>query len=1068
MYPHSSAVKGTSGIDQVVLAYAEHLPAFDVEIVHPQDDKFDLVAGHAGSGATLEHPFVAHVHGLHWTADYPCDAWQWRTNQDVIAAIRQANEVTVPSAWVAETFQRDMRFTPHIIPHGIDVDAWAHDGARGDYVLWNKNRPGDVCDAGPVVELAKRFPKGHFVTTFVPRGSQPASNINRIGLVPHDQMRQLVQNAQVYLATTKETFGIGTLEAMASGVPILGYAHGGNAALVEHGVNGYLAKPGDIDDLAEGLRYCLEHRAQLGANGVELARRWTWEQACKLVAGVYRQALEIEPPTVAVVIPYYNIGVEKLERAIESVRNQTYNKEGLFSVCVVDDGSTDTRPVKQVVAKHDNGNGFIRLITQANSGVAIARNAGIASITAKYICCLDADDATAPEFIERCVQALERDRSLGIAYTGLWSIRPDGKESLSPWPGEWDFDRQLKRQNQVPTCCVFRREMWERLGGYRQRYAPDGAGEEDAEFWLRSGAYGYKAKRVDHRGLFIYSHMSGRVSGNRQHRVTDWTAWHPWAGPDGDSEHPFASYATPKRISHPVRQYDEPTISVIIPVGPGHEELVINALDSLEAQAFRKWEAVVVWDSPDEDALNQLERAYPYIRVWVTHSKVAMELPEDTLAFDFAQGAGYARNRGAEIARAPLLVFLDADDWLRPDALEKMLHAWNEYQSIIYSDYTSKAIINKQYLAELQGKNRLHAIIKECVVGGEPWYEVAYKSKAFDYDCERAQCQPETDERGNFYIWCNVTALIPRAWHDQIGGFDETLESWEDVDYHWKMAKTGHCYHRIPEELLIYNFHQGHRREKGRQAFKNLLYYINEKHKEIDPVGCRGCGKRNYTPTMVQRPAQTTRITNVSDSDFVLARYLHPNRGAHQVVGAAIHDEQYRGFRMVRKRDRPPGWSIVYGRRAGGGVERFLVHKRDVELQPQWFLPIEDRQAIAVPETEKAPLGAPTDLTGAFAERVQDEPDMLEPHSLSQPEMVEPHELAVSDAQTIDLDAIIDRKPEFNLQMIPGVGGALAAQLEHDGITTKEDVLALGIEGLKRYKGVGDFKAQTILKAARE
>ena len=138
MYPHPLGVRGASGIDQVVLAYGKHLPKFGVEIVHPDDDKFDLVAGHAGPGATVEHPFVCHVHGLHWTADYPCDTWQYAVNKTVIDSVRMANEVTVPSAWVAEAFQRDMRFTPHIIPHGIDASEWSHNTPHSGYVLWNK------------------------------------------------------------------------------------------------------------------------------------------------------------------------------------------------------------------------------------------------------------------------------------------------------------------------------------------------------------------------------------------------------------------------------------------------------------------------------------------------------------------------------------------------------------------------------------------------------------------------------------------------------------------------------------------------------------------------------------------------------------------------------------------------------------------------------------------------------------------------------------------------------------------------------------------------------------------
>jgi hypothetical protein len=228
-------------------------------------------------------------HGLHWTADYSCHKWQYGVNQAVIDAIRKATAVTVPSAWVAETFQRDMRFTPHVVPHGIDWADWQNPNApTGDYILWNRNRNHDVCDPMPALHLARAF----FVSTFVPDGTPAPSNMNVIGLIPHDQMKQLVQSALVYLNTVKDTFGVRVLEAMASGVPVLGYAHGGNLALVKHGINGYLSKPNDIDDLSEGLNYCLNYRKTLGDNGREMAKQWNWKEPCRAVADVYRKALE--------------------------------------------------------------------------------------------------------------------------------------------------------------------------------------------------------------------------------------------------------------------------------------------------------------------------------------------------------------------------------------------------------------------------------------------------------------------------------------------------------------------------------------------------------------------------------------------------------------------------------------------------------------------------------------------------------------------------------------------------------------------------------------------------------
>ncbi len=218
-------------------------------------------------------------------------------------------------------------------------------------------------------------------------------------------------------------------------------------------------------------------------------------------------------PLVTVVVPVYN-KASTVIRTLSSVANQTLSN---LQCIIVNDGSTDRS--EAVILDFIKDDPRFRYIKQENRGVAHARNAGVFASSGVFVCCLDADDWIKPEFLEACVIDLEKDPSLGFAYTGLWYVKPNGEEGLSPWPGEFDYDKQLKGQNQIPTCNVSRRIVWERTGGQRQRYAPYGAGEEDAEFWLRACAYGWRAKKVTDVGLFVYSCMSGLLSGNMQHEM---------------------------------------------------------------------------------------------------------------------------------------------------------------------------------------------------------------------------------------------------------------------------------------------------------------------------------------------------------------------------------------------------------------------------------------------------------------------------------------------------------------------------------------------------------------------
>lgn len=1029
--------KITSGIDQVVIHYAKHLPNFDIELVDESSDNFDLLAVHIASPTyEVSVPIVQILHGLHWTADYAAPLWEYKVNSGVIETLRHAKEVTVPSSWVAEPLMRDMRFVPHIIPHGVDVDEWTHAEESQGYILWNKNRlDPNICNPVPVMELSRRFQDIQFVTTFIPSHTTAAQNVRVIGKVPHYEMKHIIQRSSVYLASVKETGGIGILEAMASSMPVVGFRHGAITDFVEHGVCGFLAEPGNYDELAEGLVYCLNNQHVLGSNAREIARLFTWESACEKLRGVFDLAMQIEPPTVSIVIPVYNKTEEQIERAIGSAVQQIYAH--ITSIIVIDDGSEQLQHSARAVDKFIAEFPGIRRISQSNQGVAKARNRGIAETRSKYIVCLDADDALEPEFVERCVKALEEDRSLGIAYTGLRYIKPDGETGISQWPEQFNYDQQLRRRNQIPTACVFRREMWERTGGYNPKYSPGGAGSEDAELWLRAGSIGYGARKVTDKPLFIYSWQSGQVSGDPHYHEIDWTELMPWAGKDGDEQHPFASVATPKRWSHPVRQYDEPTISVIIPVGPGHEESVKNALDSLEHQTMRKWEVIVVWDfdALDKeyfDYLYSFYRAYPYTRIWC-----------DTKT----HGAGFARNRGVEMARAPFIVFLDADDALYPQCLERMLEEWNESSAIIYTDYVGKAFVESR-----EDLSKMDPVLQKRLYHyDERTQEAVIGHKSADYACEKAQRQPEGERP---FMWSLITALIPKAWHYEIGGFDEEMPSWEDADYHWRMAKAGKCYIRIPEELMVYQFHTGHRRERGRQGYQNLLDYLRKKHKELSVMPCRGCGGSRRAPNRAtHQPTQAKQVVAaMSDDSFIMCSYIHPNVGSHRVYGSTGFLQRMPGLPMTRLRDGK--YHINYGYRAGGGKESFLVLKEDARVEPNKFLPISSEPTTTAPKVEQEPLAPPEPLI----EPQIDEKD--EPIPVVGPS-VEPED------RQDDLSDEVEHRP-FDLQSLPGVGGTLAQQLMGTGATTKEDVLALGVKGLQQFAGVGPVKAENIIEAIQE
>ena len=769
-----------NGVGQVLVNYQRRFPEVDIELAKP-GESYDLSASHLGYNIDAD---VHHNHGL-WLGGL--ESQRAEQNKTIIESVRRAKQVIVPSEYVAGYFRRDMRLDPHVVGHGVNWEEWQSAENRG-HILWDKNRKSTICDPHPVTVLAKRFPRLPFVTTFV-EDDVLLPNIYKTGRIEFDKMKRLVLGTHVYLATTKETFGIGTLQAMSAGIPVVGYNWGGTADIVRDRTDGMLVKPRDEDALVEALNWVMQHRDELGENARERAKQFTWLEVVKRIRSVYDRVLRVEVPDVSIIIPCYNYA-ELLPRATQSAAEQTYYL--LKEIIIVDDGSTDdTQAVAHQLMQYD---ARIKYVRQSNGGVASARNLGISLATSKYVCCLDADDELKPTFLATVVPAIESDRSVKLGYTKIELAFANGDRGIGPWPGEFDGAEMLKGHNQIPTCCVFEKEIWQRLGGYKSRYCPQGFGAEDAEFWLRFAKFGYRSKLVTEEPLFVY-HLGGGTS--KDYEEPEWLRWHT----DLETEWlPFA--ALDCEGAHAVTEYNQPLYSIIIPVGPGHEPYLEDALDSVEAQTDKRWECIVVWNMRTDVLANstivdRLHFAYPFVKFIVANEK---------------QGAGYARNVGVQHSHGDLLVFLDADDYLQPKFLEMTRKVYDHFKpDWVYTDL----------YAQTDDKTEVF----EC----------------YDWDIQR--------------LWrhgiMGVTCLYPRTAFDRVGGFEEDNNR-EDWDFHMRLARAGLCGLHLPIPLFTYRQQLGYRREYRKiatsveqsQAMKRED--VQRIHEQYDVgeliMACSGCG----------------------------------------------------------------------------------------------------------------------------------------------------------------------------------------------------------------------------------
>jgi glycosyltransferase involved in cell wall biosynthesis len=187
---------------------------------------------------------------------------------------------------------------------------------------------------------------------------------------------------------------------------------------------------------------------------------------------------------VSVVVPCYN-SAPFVEATLLSVVAQTLRE---IEIVIVDDGSADDTAavVERTIAAHPHR--LMRLVRQRNGGTAAARNRGIAESRGSLILPLDADDLIAPTMLEECATLLDADPGLALVYPDREDF---GDVEGTRAAGKFEL-RRLKYFNQLPYCSLFRKAVWQDIGGYRVNVS----GFDDWDFWIAAAVRGFRGRHL--------------------------------------------------------------------------------------------------------------------------------------------------------------------------------------------------------------------------------------------------------------------------------------------------------------------------------------------------------------------------------------------------------------------------------------------------------------------------------------------------------------------------------------------------------------------------------------------
>jgi glycosyltransferase involved in cell wall biosynthesis len=190
-------------------------------------------------------------------------------------------------------------------------------------------------------------------------------------------------------------------------------------------------------------------------------------------------------PRFSVIVPCYN-QAPYLPQAVASVIAQGFTD---WELIIVDDGShDDTAAVAEgLIATYPDRT--IHLLRQANAGLEGARNAGISAARGELIMPLDADDALAPQMLERTAAIFDADPAIGFVYSDVYLF---GEEEGHVVNRPFDA-RRMRVICLLHAISPFRRTAWAQVGGYRMER---GRGYEDWDFWLSLIEAGWKGRYI--------------------------------------------------------------------------------------------------------------------------------------------------------------------------------------------------------------------------------------------------------------------------------------------------------------------------------------------------------------------------------------------------------------------------------------------------------------------------------------------------------------------------------------------------------------------------------------------
>jgi glycosyltransferase involved in cell wall biosynthesis len=264
------------------LSFLTQLPR-NIPIVWTAHDMAPLTGGcHYDAGCSRFKERCGRCPQLGSTTDDDLSRRIWARKRRAMDAVRDRLHFVVASRWMEQEVRESglcSGVPVTCIPFGLDCDvfrpidkpacrtALGIDPAAKVVLFVSDSVSNRRKGLGVLLEALARLRDRHDILMLsVGKSAPPATDavhVQHLGAIANDRLLAIAYNAaDVFVAPSlQEAFGQTVIEAMACGVPVVGFEAGGIPDLIRHGITGFLVPPNDANGLATRLQNLLSSAA---------------------------------------------------------------------------------------------------------------------------------------------------------------------------------------------------------------------------------------------------------------------------------------------------------------------------------------------------------------------------------------------------------------------------------------------------------------------------------------------------------------------------------------------------------------------------------------------------------------------------------------------------------------------------------------------------------------------------------------------------------------------------------------------------------------------------------------